>query len=83
MRLEHLRPNFAKMTHEGQLEFMSTYRKKREHDLTTAVPLPPKAAKKILANGVGTGSATPRGKKEKMIPVTPEALEMLKKLGLI
>lgn len=81
MRLENLRQNFAKMSFDEQLIFMDNYRKKREIDLTTVVPLPAKQAKKKLNNG----SAEPRArsKKEKLIPVTAEALEMLKKLGLV
>lgn len=83
MRLENLRQNFAKMSFDEQLSFMEDYRRKREVDLTTVVPLPDKQAKKKLASGNSTNGTRTRGKKEKLIPVTAEALEMLKKLGLV
>lgn len=83
MRLEHLRQNFAKMAFAEQLSFMEAYRKKREVDLNTVVPLPARQAKKKLSTTAATETKPRTKKKEKMIPVTPEALQMLRSLGLI
>lgn len=69
MKLEQLRPNFAKMSHGEQLGFLNAYRERRYHDLieTTVVKVSTKGKKKTA---------------ERKITVTPEAYELLKKLGL-
>ena len=78
MRVENLRKNFMLLSPEEQVDFVAEYRKKREKDLTSVIPLPAKAANKVL-NSARNSSG---GKKEKKIAVTPEALEMLRALGL-
>lgn len=69
MKLEQLRPNFMLMPPEEQLAFLDSYRKRRHHDLieTTVVKVSTKGKKKTS---------------ERKITVTPEAYELLKKLGL-
>lgn len=69
MKLEQIRPNFAKMPHEEQLSFLNSYRERRYHDLveTTVVKVSTKGKKKTT---------------ERKVTVTPEAYELLKKLGL-
>ena len=69
MKLEQLRPNFMLMPHEEQLAFLNSYREKRHHDLieTTVIKVSTKGKKKAT---------------ERKITVTPEAYELLKKLGL-
>lgn len=69
MKLEQLHPNFVLMSHEEQLAFLGSYRDKRHHDLieTTVVKVSTRGKKKAT---------------ERKITVTPEAYELLKKLGL-
>ena len=69
MKLEQLRPNFMLMPREEQLAFLNSYREKRHHDLieTTVIKVSTKGKKKAT---------------ERKITVTPEAYELLKRLGL-
>ena len=69
MKLEQIRPNFMLMSYEEQLAFLNSYREKRHHDLieTTVVKISTKGKRKTT---------------ERKITVTPEAYELLKKLGL-
>ena len=69
MKLEQLRPNFMLMPREEQLAFLNAYRERRHHDLieTTVIKVSTKGKKKAT---------------ERKITVTPEAYELLKKLGL-
>lgn len=69
MKLEQIRPNFVLMSHEEQLAFLNAYREKRHHDLieTTVVKVSTKGKRKTT---------------ERKVTITPEAYELLKKLGL-
>ena len=69
MKLEQLRPNFMLMSHEEQLAFLNSYREKRYHDLieTTVIKVSTKGKRKST---------------ERKVTVTPEAFELLQKLGL-
>jgi len=69
VKLEQIRPNFMLMPHEEQLAFLNKYREKRHHDLieTTVVKVSTKGKKRTT---------------ERKVTVTPEAFELLKKLGL-
>lgn len=69
MKLEQLGPNFMQMSREEQLDFLNNYREKRYHDLveTTVVKVSTKGKKKTT---------------ERKVTITPEAYELLKKLGL-
>ena len=70
MKLEQLRQNFVLMPPEEQLAFIADYRKRRHHDLveTTVVKVSTKGKRKATGRKVTT---------------TPEAYELLKKLGLV
>ena len=70
MKLEQLYPNFLSLSEDEQLSFVSSYREKRHHDLvvTTVVDVKQRGKRKSV------------GRK---VTVTPEALELLKKIGLI
>lgn len=69
MKLEQLHSNFMLMSHEEQLSFFEEYRQKRHHDLieTTVIKVSTKGKKKAT---------------ERKVTVTPEAYELLKRLGL-
>ena len=70
MKLEQIRPNFVLMLHEEQVAFLDQYRQRRYHDLieTTVVKISTKGKKKTT---------------ERKVTITPEAFELLKKLGLV
>jgi len=70
MKLEQLYRNFALMPEEEQLTFFEGYKAKRHYDLVEATVI------KVDSKGK-------RRAAEKKISVTPEALELLKKLGLV
>jgi len=69
MKLNQIRPNFVLMSHEEQLAFLNSYRERRYHDLieTTVVKVSTKGKRKTT---------------ERKVTITPEAFELLKKLGL-
>ena len=70
MKLEQIRSNFVLMPHEEQQAFLDQYRQRRYHDLieTTVVKISTKGKKKTT---------------ERKVTITPEAFELLKKLGLV
>jgi len=70
VKLEQIRPNFVLMLHEEQVAFLDQYRQRRYHDLieTTVVKISTKGKKKTT---------------ERKVTITPEAFELLKKLGLV
>lgn len=70
MKLEQIRPNFVLMAREEQLAFLESYRQRRHHDLieTTVIKVSTKGERKAS---------------ERKVPITSEAYELLKKLGLV
>lgn len=71
MKLEDLRPNFLEVSEEERCALFDSYCAQRIKDLeSTVVEIPKKRAK---------------GKKrsERKIPVSPEQLDLLRKLGLV
>ena len=71
MKLEQLRTNFLEASDEQRLELFTGYYARRQKDLEQVVIKVPKKRAK--------------GKKpsERKIPVTPDQLQMLRKLGLV
>ena len=70
MKLEQLYPNFLSLSETDQLSFVDSYRARRHKDLveTTVVDIKQKGKRKSV------------GRK---VTITPEAFELLKKIGLI
>jgi hypothetical protein len=70
MKLSQLKPNFSLMNHDEQIAFLDKYRSKRHHDLieTTIVKISTKGKRKTT---------------ERKVTITPEAFDLLKKLGLV
>lgn len=71
MRLEQLRPNFLEVSDEERLALFTTYYARRTKDLEQSV--------------VKIKGKKAKGKKrsERKIPVSPEQLDLLRKLGLV
>ena len=70
MRLEQLRPNFVLMNHEEQLVFLNEYRERRHKDL-------------IETTVIKTSTTGKKKTTERKVAVSPEAFELLQKLGLV
>lgn len=71
MKLENLRPNFLEMSDEERFANFEFYCRQRLRDLEERViEVPKKQAKE-------------RKKSDRKIPVTPEELSLLRKIGLI
>lgn len=81
--LEQLRPNLLELPPEDAFTLFSEYYSKREKDLTSIqIQLQLKEEKKIRKKSSIT-SKSKSNSKTKAVSVSPEQLDLLKKLGLI